>query len=73
MDKVSHCPVCNSLWHDKEIPEQYRENYSPPYFYSRVVAYQTWESDRTLFYICPDCKSEFNLDGSIRKTNGTDS
>jgi hypothetical protein len=63
MDKISHCPVCNELWHDTPIPEEYHENYSPPYFYSRVVACSTWESDRTLYYQCPDCATKFNLMG----------
>jgi len=69
MDKLSHCPACNTLWHDAEIPEEYRHNYSPPYFYSRVIALQTWEADRTHAYQCPDCKTLFNLDGTINNTN----
>jgi len=69
MDKLSNCPACDTLWHDAEIPEEYRHNYSPPYFYSRVIALQTWEADRTHAYQCPDCKTLFNLDGTIRDTN----
>ena len=63
MENYSHCPACNSSWHYKEIPEEYRENYSPPYYYSRVISYQTWESDCTLYYVCPDCGARFDLMG----------
>lgn len=63
MEQYSNCPACNSLWHYKEIPEEYHENHSPPYYYSRVIAYQTWESDRTLYYFCPDCNARFDLMG----------
>jgi hypothetical protein len=28
-----------------------------------VVACSTWESDRTLYYQCPDCATKFNLMG----------
>jgi len=66
MEKVSHCPACGSLWHTIPIPEKYHENYSPPYFYSTVIACSTWEADRTLYYQCPDCATQFNLDGSTK-------
>jgi hypothetical protein len=69
MVKLSHCPACNTLWHETPIPEQFHHNYSPPYFYSRVIALQTWEADRTHAYMCPDCKIVFNLDGTINNTN----
>lgn len=66
MEKLSHCPACNALWHTIPIPEEYHHNYSPPYFYSRVIALQSWETDRTHSYHCPDCGTIFNLDGTIK-------
>lgn len=65
MEGYSHCPKCDAEWWYKEIPEEHRENYSPPYWYSRVIAYQTWEDDRTLYYICPDCQSKFDFSGKV--------
>jgi hypothetical protein len=35
--KLENCPECGANWVDKLIPQQYWENYSPPYFYSRVI------------------------------------
>ena len=66
MDKLSHCPACNAHWHTIPIPEHLHDSYSPPYFYSRVIALQSWEADRTHSYSCPDCGTIFNIDGSIR-------
>lgn len=65
MNKLSNCPECDTLWHDKEIPEEYREYYSPPYFYSRVIALYSLEEDRTFAYRCPDCGATFKRDGSL--------
>ena len=64
MEKVSHCPACNSLWHTIPIPPHLHEDYSPPWFYSTVIAVQSWETDRTHYYLCPDCGTQFNLDGT---------
>jgi hypothetical protein len=35
--KLENCPECGANWVEAPIPEKYWENYSPPYFYSRVV------------------------------------
>jgi hypothetical protein len=34
--KLENCPECGANWVDKLIPQEYWENYSPPYFYSRM-------------------------------------
>lgn len=65
MEGYSHCPQCKAEWWYKEIPEEHRENYRPPYWYSRVIAYQTWEDDRTQYYVCPDCQTKFDFCGKI--------
>ena len=70
MHKVSHCPVCNSLWHTIPIPSEYHEDYSPPYYYSTVIALQTWEADRTHAYQCPNCNTQFDLGGIIIRLKG---
>lgn len=70
MDKVSHCPVCGELWHTLPIPPEYHENHSPPYYYSTVIAVSSWEADRTLYYLCPDCGSKFDLCGNIKESDG---
>jgi len=57
--KMRNCPECNTNWVDKPIPKEYRENYSPPYFFSRVIALYDRDLDRTTRYVCPDCKHEF--------------
>lgn len=65
MENYSHCPQCNSNWHYQEIPEDIRDRYSPPYFYSKVVACSSWGYDRTLYWMCPDCYTKFNLMGQV--------
>lgn len=65
MDKISHCPECGTLWHYMEIPEDRRHNYSPPYFYSRVVGLYSVERDALFAYRCPDCGATFRRDGSL--------
>ena len=56
---LENCPNCNSNWVDSIIPEQYRENYSPPYFYSRVVGVELLDGDRVDHWRCPDCNHKF--------------
>ena len=58
--KTSHCPKCGAYWFSGEIPEEYWENYSPPYFYSRLIAWYDRDLDVTVKYICPDCGEQFN-------------
>lgn len=57
--KLESCPNCNSNWVDSVIPEQYRKNYSPPYFYSRVVGVELLGEDRISYWLCPDCNHKF--------------
>jgi len=57
--KLKNCPKCNTNWVAGEIPEEYRENYSAPYFYSRVIGVEFLGEDRIHHWMCPDCKYEF--------------
>lgn len=56
---LKNCPNCGANWVDKPIPKKYRENYGPPYFYSRVIGVELLGSDRIDYWLCPDCKHEF--------------
>jgi hypothetical protein len=56
---LENCPNCSSSWVDSIIPEEYRENYSPPYFYSRVVGVELLGGDRVDHWRCPDCNHKF--------------
>lgn len=58
--KIEKCPECGTTWIDKPIPEQYWENYSPPYFYSRVIGCYDRDLDRTAYWKCPDCEHHFD-------------
>lgn len=57
--KTRYCPSCNTEWRDKPIPKEYRENYSPPYYFSRVIALYDRDADATVAYRCPDCNTTF--------------
>jgi DNA-directed RNA polymerase subunit RPC12/RpoP len=57
--KQEFCPACGTRWWDKPIPKEYRENYSPPYWYSRVIALYDRDDDATFGYKCPDCDTFF--------------
>jgi len=57
--KLENCPECGANWVDKLIPQQYWENYSPPYFYSRVIGCYDCDVDRTAYFMCPDCNHKF--------------
>jgi rubredoxin len=59
---LTNCPQCNTNWVEKEIPEQYRHNYSAPYFYSRVIGVELSHQDRIDHWLCPDCKTTFPRD-----------
>lgn len=59
LSKHRFCPHCGSNWVAGPIPKEYQGNYSPPYFYSRVIAMYDIHTDRTFCYVCPDCKTEF--------------
>jgi len=56
--KLENCPECGANWVHKLIPLKYWENYSPPYFYSRVIGVEL-SGDRVDHWLCPDCKHEF--------------
>ena len=57
--KQEFCPECGTRWWYKKIPKEYRENHSPPYWYSRVMALYDLHKDRTYAYQCPDCNTVF--------------
>ena len=57
--KLENCPECGANWVDLPIPEEYWENYSPPYFYSRVIGIELLGEDRINHWLCPDCKHQF--------------
>lgn len=59
LSKMRNCPHCGTSWVDKPIPKEYRHNYSPPYFYSRLIALYDRDLDRTVRYLCPDCNYQF--------------
>lgn len=56
---MRNCPHCGTNWVNKPIPKEYRHNYSPPYFYSRVIGMYDDRRDCVTRYVCPDCKTEF--------------
>lgn len=57
--KLTNCPKCRANWIESEIPEEIREHYSPPYFFTRLIGIYDPDKDRTVKFICPDCKTEF--------------
>lgn len=57
--KLENCPECGTNWVDQPIPEKYRENYSAPYFYSRVVGVEMIDEDFISYFQCPDCNHQF--------------
>ena len=54
-----HCPECKADLDGGPIPEDIRENYSPPYRWCRAISVQTWEGDRHEHWRCPDCGHEW--------------
>ena len=60
--KTEYCPVCNARWFSKEIPEEYHEYYSPPYFYSKLIGIYDSKLDSTVEYQCPECLTRFERD-----------
>jgi rubredoxin len=57
--KMRNCPECGANWVDKPIPKEYREYYSPPYFFSRVIGVEPLGEDRIAYWLCPDCEHQF--------------
>jgi hypothetical protein len=49
------CPNCKADLSAGDIPDRYREYYSPPYKFSRVVGEYSRGSDRIEAWRCPDC------------------
>lgn len=61
ISESTHCPHCGANWVEGEIPEELRENYSPPYFYSRIIGVELIDGDRIDHWMCPDCETTFPL------------
>lgn len=59
ISEQTHCPECGADWVEKEIPEELRDRYSPPYFYSRIIGVELIDGDRIDHWTCPDCKTTF--------------
>lgn len=57
--KAKRCPECGANWVSSIIPKESREYYSPPYFFSRLIGMYDMREDRTMYYVCPDCKTKF--------------
>lgn len=57
--KTKNCPECGASWVSSIIPEEIREYYTPPYFFSRLIGIYSREQDRTIEYVCPDCDARF--------------
>lgn len=57
--KMRNCPECGANWVDKPIPKEYRQHYSAPYFFSRVIGVELLGEDRIAYWLCPDCKHQF--------------
>lgn len=62
--KTEYCPVCNVRLFTTPIPEEYRNHYDPPYFYSKLRGIYDRNLDRTVAYQCPDCNTYFERDYS---------
>jgi DNA-directed RNA polymerase subunit RPC12/RpoP len=67
-----HCPECGTNWVSSAIPQEYKENHSFPYFYSRIVGCYDIVKDRTEYYQCPDCNTTFPRFGPDVKTYEVD-
>jgi uncharacterized C2H2 Zn-finger protein len=64
---LANCPKCESLWHEKRIPEGQRALYGDAKFFSRVMGIYDRNRDRTIAYQCPDCHACWDREtGSIR-------
>ena len=53
------CPLCGADLDGGPIPERDRENYAPPYRWSRRIGIYSIETDRTVAWMCPDCKGQW--------------
>lgn len=49
------CPSCGADFDGGPIPESIRENYSPPYRWSRKIGIVCPHRDRLVSWQCPDC------------------
>jgi Zn-finger nucleic acid-binding protein len=50
---MERCPHCHANLDGGPIPEDIRENYSPPYRWSRAIACVV--NDRVHHWMCPVC------------------
>lgn len=62
LEECCYCPECGSDWRHNAIPEDYlREGYYGEWngeerFYGRLVGIYCQTRDRTVEWMCPDCK-----------------
>lgn len=55
------CPVCGTDWNGGSIPENIREHYSPPYFWSRLIGVEDpLLYDGVSWWKCPDCNTQWD-------------
>jgi len=63
----THCPECNGKWIGDPIPLEKWDEYSPPYFYYRLIEIWDWDKKNIIEYECPDCRLRFPLDYDPKK------
>ena len=58
-DSLEYCPHCNSCLQGKEIPKEQQEFYQATHWGRKIGVYDI-ELDRTVKWMCPDCKGEWD-------------
>lgn len=64
---MKNCPNCKSSWIGEPIPEDIRQHYSPPYYWSREIHIDGGYLgiyDGSVAIRCPDCKIELPVNNS---------
>jgi hypothetical protein len=58
LDQYGNCPICKESWDSGDIPKKYREHYSPPYKFSKLIGVEIQgEYDGISEWQCPFCKT----------------
>ena len=57
-EHLFNCPNCGVSWVDRPIPDEQLEVFSGKFFL-RIIGMYSLAQDRTVAYMCPDCKKEF--------------
>lgn len=58
--EVGNCPKCAADFDGGTVPEEHREQYSPPYRWSRRISIYDRALDRTVAFQCPDCGHQWS-------------